>query len=42
LPGLRLPDRIRPSPMLLQLRDFKPGAKPVELDRFQLLDFDFA
>jgi hypothetical protein len=42
LPGLRLPDRIRPSPMLLQLRDFKPGAKPFELDRFQLLDFDFA
>lgn len=42
LPGIRLPDRIRPSPLLVQLRDFKPDREPLRLDRFQLLDFDFA
>jgi Acetyltransferase (GNAT) domain len=42
LPGLMLPAKFRPSPMLLQLRDFNPEmGKPV-IDRFQLLDFDFA
>lgn len=42
LPGIRLPDGIRPSPLLVQLRDFKPDREPLRLDRFQLLDFDFA
>ena len=42
LPGFCLPDRARPSPMLLQMRDFTPTQAPVRLDRFQLLDFDFA
>jgi len=42
LPGIVLPSSIRPSPLLLQLRDFKPHRKPLRLDRFQLLDFDFA
>ena len=34
LPGAELPQRLRPSPMLLQLRDFAAG-QPVKLDRFQ-------
>lgn len=42
MPGIRLPDRLRPSPMLLQLRDFRPQEGGVRLDRFQLIDFDFA
>lgn len=41
-PGLRLPARLRPSPLLVQLRDFKPDREPLRLDRFELLDFDFA
>jgi hypothetical protein len=40
MPGTALPDRLRPSPMHLQLRDFQPG-EPFELNRFQLIDFDF-
>jgi hypothetical protein len=40
MPGVALPDRLRPSPMLLQLRDFEAAA-PFALDRFQLIDFDF-
>jgi Acetyltransferase (GNAT) domain len=42
IPGIRLPTRARPSPMLLQMRDFAPSSQPIHLDRFQLLDFDFA
>ncbi len=42
LPGFALPQKLRPSPMLLQLRDFNPKQGPVLFDRFQLLDFDFA
>jgi hypothetical protein len=42
LPGIAFPDKIRPSPMLIQLRDFKPDRPPLRLDRFQLFDFDFA
>ncbi|WP_186389877.1 GNAT family N-acetyltransferase [Stappia sp. TSB10P1A] len=41
-PGLRLPDRVRPSPMLLQMRDFAPERGPLDFYRFQLIDFDFA
>ncbi|WP_237476679.1 GNAT family N-acetyltransferase [Lichenibacterium dinghuense] len=41
-PGLPLPARLRPSPMVLQLRDLKRGALPVPIERFETLDFDFA
>ncbi len=41
-PGCRLPQRLRPSTMLIQLRDFHPGKQPLQLDRYQPLDFDFA
>jgi hypothetical protein len=37
-----LPDKFRPSPLLVQLRDFKPDRKPLRLDRFELIDFDLA
>jgi hypothetical protein len=40
MPGTELPQRLRPSPMLLQLRDFQAG-EAFELNRFQLIDFDF-
>ena len=42
LPGWVLPNAIRPSTMLLQLRDFKPDRAPLRLDRYQPIDFDFA
>lgn len=42
VPGWRLPYRLRPSTMLLQLRDFRPDQPPLQLDRYQPLDFDFA
>jgi hypothetical protein len=41
-PGILMPNEVRPSPLLVQLRDFKPERKPLRLDRFQLLDFDLA
>lgn len=42
-PGLRIPEKIRPSPMLLQLRDFRPDQQPpFRLDRYELIDFDYA
>jgi Acetyltransferase (GNAT) domain len=41
-PGLVLPQRIRPSPMLVQLRDFRPDKAPLRLDRYELIDFDYA
>jgi hypothetical protein len=41
-PGIVLPDKFRPSPLLVQLRDFKPDRKPLRLDRFELIDFDLA
>jgi predicted N-acetyltransferase YhbS len=41
-PGLVLPGKIRPSPLLVQLRDFKPERRPLRLDRFELIDFDYA
>ena len=40
MPGIELPQRLRPSPMHLQLRDFQAGP-PIKIDRFQLIDFDF-
>jgi hypothetical protein len=40
MPGAALPQRLRPSRMHLQLRDFGAGSS-VRLDRFQLIDFDF-
>ncbi len=42
LPGLPLPDRLRPSPMVVQCRDIQPGFEPVSFSRFEILDFDFA
>lgn len=42
LPGMLLPGRLRPSPMILQMRDFADGAAPVVPSRFEALDFDFA
>lgn len=42
-PGVVMPERIRPSPMLVQLRDFRSGqAPPFRLDRYELIDFDYA
>lgn len=40
LPGVQLPAKVRPSPLLVQLRDFKPEREPLRFDRFQVLDFD--
>jgi len=42
LPGWRIPDRFRPSTMLVQLRDFRPEKPPLIFDRYQPIDFDFA
>lgn len=44
LPGLKLPDWLRPSPMTLDLRDMttEPGAPGPHIARYQLTDFDFA
>ena len=42
LPGMLLPGRLRPSPMILQLRDFAEGAPPFAPSRFEAIDFDFA
>jgi hypothetical protein len=42
-PGVVMPKRVRPSPMLVQLRDFRPDqAAPFRLDRYELIDFDYA
>jgi hypothetical protein len=41
-PGMVLPRRVRPSPMLVQLRDFEPDRAPFRLDRYELIDFDYA
>jgi hypothetical protein len=41
-PGIVLPVKFRPSPLLVQLRDFKPERQPLRLDRFELIDFDLA
>jgi hypothetical protein len=41
LPGVPLPARLR-RPILVQLRDVKTDAETVRLDRFQLIDSDFA
>ncbi|RLQ86930.1 GNAT family N-acetyltransferase [Notoacmeibacter ruber] len=41
LPGWPLADWMRFSPMTLHLRDFAPDGLPLDLDRFQLIDFDF-
>ncbi len=42
LPGVSLPERLRPSPMVLQLRDLAPEGTRLALSRFETLDFDFA
>jgi hypothetical protein len=42
LPGFALPKTARRSPMLLQARDFHSGRSPFSMDRFQLIDCDFA
>jgi GNAT superfamily N-acetyltransferase len=42
LPGVPVPTWLRRSPMLLQLRDFRPDKPEPNFHRFQALDFDFA
>ena len=42
LPGLTLPDAMRPSPLAVQMRDFEQPDRSLTLNRFELLDFDFA
>jgi Acetyltransferase (GNAT) domain len=42
LPGIVMPRRIRPSPMMIQLRDFRPDRVPLRFDRYELIDFDYA
>ena len=42
IPVVSLPHWLRPSPMLLQLRDFQPEKPEPHFDRYQPLDFDFA
>jgi len=42
LPGWKLPHWLRPSTMLVQLRDFQPEKHALKFDRYQPLDFDFA
>lgn len=42
LPGVALPDRLRPSPMTLDLRDLADTDNAVSFARYQGLDFDFA
>jgi hypothetical protein len=41
-PGFALPGWLRPSPMVLQLRNFEPERPEPRFDRYQILDFDFA
>ena len=41
-PGLLLPERLRPSPMVLQTRDLRAeAAAPLAVTRFEAIDFDF-
>ncbi|WP_137150504.1 GNAT family N-acetyltransferase [Devosia sp. FKR38] len=42
LPGIALPDRLRPSPMTLDLRDLVNPDDSVAFSRYQGVDFDFA
>ena len=42
LPGIALPDRLRPSPMTLDLRDLVNPDDSVVFSRYQGVDFDFA
>ncbi|RYC32782.1 GNAT family N-acetyltransferase [Lichenibacterium minor] len=42
LPGLLLPGRLRPSPMVLQMRDLRRDAAPFRMQRFEAIDFDLA
>ncbi len=42
VPGWRLPNIFRPSVMLIQLRDFHEQKRPLQWDRYQAIDFDFA
>lgn len=42
LPGIALPDRLRPSPMTLDLRDLANSTDSVTFSRYQGVDFDFA
>ncbi|MBK8455943.1 MAG: hypothetical protein IPL47_01545 [Phyllobacteriaceae bacterium] len=42
LPGWPIPDRWRPSRMIVQVREMVPDAPRLELDRFESIDFDFA
>lgn len=42
LPGIKLIDRLRPSPMTLDLRDLDRATADVRFARYQGVDFDFA
>ncbi len=42
LPGVVLPRMVRPSPLLVQMRDFKMNEEIPRLTRYQMIDSDFA
>jgi hypothetical protein len=42
LPGWSVPNMVRPSTMLVQLRDFQAQKSPLQWHRYQAIDFDFA
>ena len=42
LPGVTLPDALRPSPLTVQIRDLAKPDATLQLNHFELLDFDFA
>lgn len=42
LPGVRMPRPIRPSPLVVQMRDFRSAGPPPRLTRYQMIDSDFA
>ena len=42
LPGVRMPRPVRPSPLVVQMRDFRGGGSLPRLTRYQMIDSDFA
>lgn len=42
LPGVRMPVPVRPSPLVVQMRDFGGGVPLPRLTRYQMIDSDFA
>lgn len=41
-PGVAMPRIARPSPLLVQMRDFAKDGEVIRLDRYQMIDSDFA